>query len=282
MKNAHFKTKIALLGIAVLAFGFTAAWAAPIDGDGDTEKRIHIKHKVHCEGDDCSEEAGERKVIFIDEDGNKKVIDGDHKWIGADGGHGMKMMMRGPGGKGGFLGVGLTELTPELRAHFGVPESAGVMVSKVVDDSAAQSAGVQVGDIITLVDSKEVASGGALSHAIGSHEGGETVTLEVWRDGRVQQLSATLGENEGLHMAMMPRMRMHHGATGDGAMQRRIEIHCEDGDEDCGMGSMDVGDFDCGGAEECEVRVQCTDDGCSCTVNDEDADCADIPGVPQQ
>ena len=31
----------------------------------------------------------------------------------------------------GFLGVGLTELTPELRTHFGVPEESGVMVSKV-------------------------------------------------------------------------------------------------------------------------------------------------------
>src|SRR5437763_1746210 len=31
----------------------------------------------------------------------------------------------------GYLGVGLVDLTPELRAHFGVPEESGVMVGKV-------------------------------------------------------------------------------------------------------------------------------------------------------
>ena len=270
-----------LVGMAVLALCLTPAWATASDESEEQERRIEIKRKVQCEGDDCSEAAGAHKIIFVDDEGNEKVIegDGDYTWIGGDHDK-MKVMMRGPGGKGGFLGVQLTDLTPELRTHFGVPVGAGVMVSKVVDESAAQAAGIQVGDIITLVNSDEVSSGGALAHAIGAHEGGEDVTLEIWRDGAVQRVTATLGESKGGHMKMMPRIHMRHGGDGAHGM-RRIEIRCEDGDEDCGAGLEGVGDYDCG-ADECEVRVECTDDGCTCTVNGEDADCADIPGVPHQ
>ena len=47
----------------------------------------------------------------------------------------------GPMVRRGYLGVGLTELTPELRTHFGVPEESGVMVSKVEPGSPAEKAG---------------------------------------------------------------------------------------------------------------------------------------------
>jgi S1-C subfamily serine protease len=58
----------------------------------------------------------------------------------------------------GYLGVGLTDLTPELRAHFGVPQEAGVMVSKVDAGSPAEKAGLKVGDVVTAIDGKPVAT----------------------------------------------------------------------------------------------------------------------------
>src|SRR5262245_15606747 len=52
------------------------------------------------------------------------------------------------GGKhaGGFLGVQLIGITPELRQHYGVPKDAGVLVGAVEADSPAAKAGIQVGD----------------------------------------------------------------------------------------------------------------------------------------
>ncbi|MCZ6507189.1 MAG: PDZ domain-containing protein, partial [Acidobacteria bacterium] len=256
-----------------------AGWAIAGEADGERVHKIRIDRRAHCEGEDCEE--GDRHVIFIDEDGETQVLGGgDFKWIDDDGeglridlgrlggGHFMKIMHGAH--KGGFLGVRLTDLTPELRAHFGVPEGVGVMVSSIVDDTPAQRAGLQVGDIITLVDGDEIASGTALAHAIGGRADGESVTLEVWRDGKVQQITAAIEERERSRMAFMPRIHLRHGVDGEHAIRRRIEIRCDDDTDDCAAKIGHLGfdfdfdfDFDCE-SDECEVRVLCEDDGCTC------------------
>ncbi len=167
------------------------------------------------------------------------------------------------GHKGGFLGVQLTDLTPELRAHFGAPEDAGVMVSKVVADSAAERAGVKVGDVITRVNGEDVDSSMAVKHAIVQLEDGAAADLEIWRDGRVETLSANVEAREGHNMGD------HH------VLRRALKLACEDG-EDCDVKFQHFSGLQagCGGGGNCEVVVDCDDDGdCDCTVNGEDADC---------
>jgi membrane-associated protease RseP (regulator of RpoE activity) len=100
-------------------------------------------------------------------------------------------------GSRAFLGVQSIELTPELRRHFGVPESAGVMISKVTPESPAARSGIAVGDILTAIDSESIDSTTDLLMAIGKRESDAGVQVEIWRDGRVQILSATLTEHEG-------------------------------------------------------------------------------------
>lgn len=257
--------------IALLGFASGPAIAQSEDDEAirKVDKRI-VKTRIHCEGENCSE--SDTSVVFIDDDGNVKTLPGhDVTWIGEDGDPRVHVMKRLHGPFGGtFLGIQMTELTPELRAHFGVPEDAGVMVSKIVDDSPAQRAGLRVGDVITLVDDESVASGGELAHAIAGRDDGETVALEVWRDGKAQRLSATLEEREGNRFEFHPRIHMRHGA---GPM-RHVEILCDG--EDCGPGRHGGLDYDCGGAEECQVEVRCDDGDCTCTVNGENADCAEI------
>ena len=96
----------------------------------------------------------------------------------------------------GFLGVEPTSLTPELRQHFGVPGDAGVMVARVVEDSAAAAAGLAVGDIITRIDGEEILSASGLGRAVRERSGGEAVEIEYWRDGAAATATATLGEQE--------------------------------------------------------------------------------------
>ena len=264
------------LAALVLALG-AAAVAVAADGEDGQVRKIKIK-RVHCaEGQDCDE--GPHQVIMIDEDGTEMLVGGEAEWTAADGtmlAH--HLLAASPAG--GFLGVQLTDLTPELRAHFGVPEDAGVLVASVVADSAAERAGIEVGDVVTLVDGESVGSARALAGAIGGHEQDDAVTLEIWRDGRAQQLTATLGEIP--RPFVRPRMILghpggHHGM--DDGLRKRIEIRCEDGEEDCGLdvGAMDL-DVACESGE-CEVRVLCDEDGCECTVDGADVDCAEI-GVP--
>jgi len=245
--------------VAFAALTVLALAAAPAAA-GDEEvvrKQIKIKKYVHdCDGDDCPEMKHERRVIVIGDDGEAREIGGhEMTWVDHDGVHAFSMPHLG---KGGFLGVATTELTAELRSHFGVPEDAGVLVAKVVDESAAANAGVQVGDILTAVSGNAVESTGDLIHAVGELEPGSAVDLELWRDGTLQTLSATLGERA------QPR-------------RHAMVMRCGDDDSDC-PDFASLGEIDCGDDSDCEVRIVCKDDGCECTVNGETAECETLPG----
>ncbi len=161
---------------------------------------------------------------------------------------------------GGFLGVELMPLSPELRVHFGVPEDAGVMVARVLEDSPAFRAGLQVGDVITAVAGEKVDSPMALARPIRAAEEGATVDLEVWRDGRVQTVTATVERR------------------APGPRARALFLHCDEEDADC-MARLDRDlDIDCGAAD-CEVTVECHGGECSCEVNGEPRDCEEIDGL---
>jgi hypothetical protein len=71
-----------------------------------------------------------------------------------------------PGGKRAYLGVSLTDISPELREHFGATKENGVLVESVEDGSPADKAGLQVGDVIISVEGKDVHWSGDSRRAI--------------------------------------------------------------------------------------------------------------------
>jgi len=83
----------------------------------------------------------------------------------------------------GFLGVGLLDLTPELRRHFGVPEDRGIMISRIAADSPAEKAGLRPADILTTVDAEALLASSDLSLRVSGIEQGGEIELERWRDG---------------------------------------------------------------------------------------------------
>lgn len=104
-----------------------------------------------------------------------------------------------------WLGVGLLDITPELRHHFGVPdESAGILVSKVEEDSPAARAGVEVGDVLVSIDGHPVSRGHHLVAELGERESGEVVRLEGWRQGRPVTFTAELDETQRSQVDVTP------------------------------------------------------------------------------
>lgn len=93
------------------------------------------------------------------------------------------------------LGVELTETTPELREHLGGSRDAGVLVGRVLDDTPAEDAGVEVGDLIVAVDSDAIEGVGDLRRAL-RERAGQIFDLEIIRDGRPTTLSVSLPEND--------------------------------------------------------------------------------------
>lgn len=124
----------------------------------------------------------------------------------------------------GYLGVGLTDMTPELRTHFGVPEDSGVLVSKVEPGSPAEKAGVKVGDIITSFDGKSIETSFDLRQRVREADEGEQAPIEVWRNGRAQTLTATLEKRDRPELDLGP-MFFRRG-KGD-----RVMLLGEDGEK---------------------------------------------------
>jgi S1-C subfamily serine protease len=89
--------------------------------------------------------------------------------------------------------------TPIETAYLGVTgDSAtggqsGALITEVVAGSAADSAGVEVGDIVTALDAESVFSIGDLAARVRSYLPGDEVVLDLLRDGEEMTLRAILG-----------------------------------------------------------------------------------------
>ncbi len=92
------------------------------------------------------------------------------------------------------LGLELVDTTPELRAHLGGPEDAGLLVSRVTPDGAAERAGVRVGDLLVAASGEPLVDRIVLHHAFDGEQAGDTVELELVRDGSPLTLSVPVPE----------------------------------------------------------------------------------------
>ena len=126
----------------------------------------------------------------------------------------------------GFLGVELSEITPDLRAHFGAPREAGVLVGRVVDDSPAAQAGVRVGDVITAINGEPVGSGWDVRRLVGSLDEGDAAILELVRDGGPLEVRATIRERERAQVDVRHMMRRLPRVGGEGGAEPYV-VHFE-------------------------------------------------------
>lgn len=97
-----------------------------------------------------------------------------------------------PVAEGGYLGVELLDLTPELREHFAAPRDQGVLVARVVAGSPAAKAGLEVGDVVVAVGEQKVHDSWELSSEIWRRGEGESLSLGLVRDRRPQKVQATV------------------------------------------------------------------------------------------
>ncbi len=93
----------------------------------------------------------------------------------------------------GQLGVVIQEVTHDLAKSFGLDKPTGALVSKVLPNSPASAAGLQVGDIIRGVNGKEIVSSGDLPVIVGSTAPGKEVKLQIWRQRAELEVGVTLG-----------------------------------------------------------------------------------------
>jgi membrane-associated protease RseP (regulator of RpoE activity) len=162
----HWLFVVAITAVVILTIGSVATLAG------------HDKHGEH--GEDHHEDVdvvmsdGRVKVVVVDDNGET---------------HTREFHVDSDGPKRAFLGVQVES----------TDDGSGVRIQKVVEDSAAERAGLQKGDVIVSLNGQSVEDPVGLTRAIRGLEPGDSTNVEVLRDGQSRTLSAELGERPGHH-----------------------------------------------------------------------------------
>lgn len=76
-----------------------------------------------------------------------------------------------------YIGIYGADVTEEVFRQYNMP--AGVYVTRVVEGSGAEAAGITAGNIVTKIDDKKVTSMDELKSALSAFKVGDTVTVTV-------------------------------------------------------------------------------------------------------
>ena len=96
----------------------------------------------------------------------------------------------------GWLGVFIQEVTSDIAETLGLEGSGGALVSSVNENSPADIAGLEPGDVILSFDGKKIERMRDLPRIVAETDIGATVVVEIFRGGRLSTVEVTLGELE--------------------------------------------------------------------------------------
>lgn len=90
-----------------------------------------------------------------------------------------------------YMGITPGTMNEQMARQYRYDVTEGVFVYSVEDGSAADKAGLQMGDVITKMDDTDITSYEDLVAAKKSYSAGDTVTLTVYRGGKTIELQLT-------------------------------------------------------------------------------------------
>ncbi|MCP4315195.1 MAG: Do family serine endopeptidase [Hyphomicrobiales bacterium] len=93
----------------------------------------------------------------------------------------------------GWLGVQIQPVTDDIAESLGLAETKGALITEPQEDSPAQKAGLQSGDVVTAVGGELVESPRDLARKIARVNPGENADITVWRDGDSRSIQVEIG-----------------------------------------------------------------------------------------
>lgn len=96
----------------------------------------------------------------------------------------------------GLLGVTTQDLTPELVKAFNLKEIQGAAISRIENNSPAEKAGLELGDIVVSANGKSIKNSHDLRNIIGLLQIGDKVDLEYYRGEEKRETTAVIGKQE--------------------------------------------------------------------------------------
>lgn len=104
------------------------------------------------------------------------------------------------GSGGGWLGVGVSEVTAEKAKSLKLPEERGALLGKIVPDSPAAKAGLKENDVVSEINGQRIEGVEQFRRMIHEIPAGRSANLTVWRDGRSQSIKVTVAKHEAGNM----------------------------------------------------------------------------------
>ena len=95
----------------------------------------------------------------------------------------------------GYIGVQIQSVTPDVADAIGLDHPRGALVAHVGEGSPADQAGIETGDIITGISSRDVSDPKDLSRDVADVSPGTKQTLTILRKGRSIEIPVTVGQN---------------------------------------------------------------------------------------
>lgn len=92
----------------------------------------------------------------------------------------------------GLLGAFITEVTAAVAEEKNLPAVAGVLISRITDDSGAENAGLEVGDVIIGINGAETLTVPSLQEILGQLRPGDQIQLKYLRDGQEKEVKIVL------------------------------------------------------------------------------------------
>ncbi len=94
----------------------------------------------------------------------------------------------------GYLGVSIQAVNPDMAKAFGLSQGGGALIGDVTPDSPAAKAGLQRGDIVLQLNGTPVTGSDDLSLRVAEMAPGSVAHLQIYRNGKTQNVNVTLGE----------------------------------------------------------------------------------------
>lgn len=98
-----------------------------------------------------------------------------------------------PGGQLSYLGVMLVDVDANRVGRLKLSEERGVEVVNVEESSPADNAGIRPGDVLLSYNGESILGTQQFSRLVRETPPGRKVKVQIWRDGKAQNLIATIG-----------------------------------------------------------------------------------------
>lgn len=153
----------------------------------------------------------------------------------------------------GWLGVQIQPVTDDVAESLKLTPDKGALVADVTDHSPALDAGIKTGDTILKVGDEAVDNPRDLARKVAKFKPGETVPMEIVRDGKTMTIDVKIGKmpgdktadattdkNAGPANAKLPELGMRLATAEDGAGVKVVEVMPESAADDQGIRAGDV------------------------------------------